>query len=289
MANKIIKTDAHRGLTFVAPGLFVTILLILYPVLSVLYLSVTKSEAGRSKFVGLNNFIDIFQTNHFGQIISNTLVWILGTVLFAFILGLILALVLNQDFIKFRGFWTTILLLSWITPGVVKAMVWKWLYSYDFGMLNHILQTMHIIKEPISWLADTKIALFSVMLVQVWETFPFAMIMLLAGLTAIPKDLYEVAELEGASLFQRLAYVIIPSLKDVMFIALLILIIWSLNGFVLIWLLTQGGPAGSTQILALSIYDHFRSFNLTAAAATSVLQLGVSLIFATWYIRKISE
>src|SRR5699024_12359615 len=113
-------------------------------------------------------------------------------------------------------------------------------------------------NEPVSWLMNSNIALGSVMLVQIWETFPFAMLMIYAGLQAIPNDLFEVADLEGANKIQKFIYVILPSLKDVTFISLLILIIWSLNGFVLIWLLTEGAPAGSTQILALSIYDDFR-------------------------------
>ncbi|HLR69358.1 MAG TPA: sugar ABC transporter permease [Virgibacillus sp.] len=284
-----IQAETRRGLAFVAPGLLVTALIILYPIIYIFYLSMTSSESGVNEFVGLSNFADVIQGNHFIQIIKNTIIWTFGTVSIAFILGMILSLLLNQKFIKFKGFWTTVLLLSWITPGVVKAIVWKWLYSYDFGMLNHMLLSVGVINEPVSWLMNSNIALGSVMLVQIWETFPFAMLMIYAGLQAIPNDLFEVADLEGANKIQKFIYVILPSLKDVTFISLLILIIWSLNGFVLIWLLTEGGPAGSTQILALSIYDDFRSFNITAASATAILQLGVSLIFATWYIKKLNK
>src|SRR5699024_8670367 len=284
-----IQAETRRGLAFVAPGLLVTALIILYPIIYIFYLSMTSSESGVNEFVGLSTFADVIQGNHFLQIIKNTIIWTFGTVSIAFILGMILSLLLNQKFIKFKGFWTTVLLLSWITPGVVKAIVWKWLYSYDFGMLNHMLLSVGVINEPVSWLMNSNIALGSVMLVQIWETFPFAMLMIYAGLQAIPNDLFEVADLEGANKIQKFIYVILPSLKDVTFISLLILIIWSLNGFVLIWLLTEGGPAGSTQILALSIYDDFRSFNITAASATAILQLGVSLIFATWYIKKLNK
>lgn len=283
MLGNWLTTAEKRGMAFVAPGLIVTLLLILYPILSVIHLSFVDSS---SSFIGLGNYLSVIQSPLFGNMMANTAVWTIGTVAIAFALGMGAALLLNQDFILGRNIWRTVLMLSWITPGVVKAVVWKWLYSYDFGMLNHMLVSMNIIKEPISWLSSTSMALPAVMLVQIWETFPYAMLMMSAGLQAIPKDLYEVAELEGASGLQRLRLITMPMLKDVTFIALLILIIWSLNGFTLIWIMTQGGPAGSTEVLALSIYDQFRSFNINAASAISVLQLMISLIFAVWYIRR---
>jgi len=283
MLGKRFTADERRGIAFAAPGLIVMALLIMYPIMSVLRLSFV--DAG-SAFVGFDNYVSVFKSPMFGQMLGNTAVWTAGTVAVSFALGTAAALLLNQDFVRGRGLWRTVLMLSWITPGVVKAVVWKWLYSYDFGMLNHMLLSAGIVKEPVAWLSSTSLALPSVMLVQIWETFPYAMLMLSAGLQAIPRDLYEVADLEGASGLQRLKHITMPLLKDVSFIALLILIIWSLNGFTLIWIMTQGGPAGSTEVLALSIYGRFRDFDISGAAAISVLQLVVSLIFAIWYIRR---
>ncbi|MFC4600513.1 carbohydrate ABC transporter permease [Cohnella hongkongensis] len=283
MLGKWFTASERRGIAFVAPGLLVTTLLILYPILSVLYYSFVNEG---SAFVGLDNYSSVFRSPLFGKMLGNTAIWTVGTVALAFAIGTGAALLLNQDFVRGRNLWRTVLMLSWITPGVVKAVVWKWLYSYDFGMLNHMLMSLHLIREPVSWLSSTSLALPSVMLVQVWETFPYAMLMMSAGLQAISKDLYEVADLEGASGTQRLRLITLPLLKDVIFIALLILIIWSLNGFTLIWIMTQGGPAGSTEVLALSIYDRFRDFDIHGASAISVLQLLISLVFAIWYIRR---
>jgi ABC-type sugar transport system permease subunit len=286
MLGKRLTVDERRGMAFTGPGVIVTLLLIIYPIFSILQLSFSSVSFGDFEFAGLANYMDVFQSALFSIMIKNTAIWTVGTVIGAFLLGTFAAIVLNQEFVVAKNMWRTILLLSWITPGVVKAVLWKWLYSSDFGMVNHMLQSAHLISEPISWLSDTHLTLWAVMFVQVWETFPFVMLMMTAGLQTIPKDLYEAADLDGATLFQRLRYILVPMLKDIIFIALLTLTIWSLNGFILIWIMTQGGPAGSTTVLALSIYEQFRSFNFNAAAATSVLQLMVSLVFAVWYIRK---
>lgn len=286
MRNKI-KMHQNQGLLFVLPGVLIMAILILYPIVNVFFLSFTDSTTGtRTQFVGIKNFLDVFNSFQFSQTVINTIIWTIATVGISFILGFWAALLINQDFIIGKGVWRSLLLLAWITPGVVKAVVWKWLYSYDFGMINHILSSLHIINEPISWLSNPSLTIWSVIIVQIWSTFPFAMLMLSAGLQTVPKELYEVALLDGAKWFQRIFYIVVPMIKDVIFISLLMLIIWSLNEFTIIWIITQGGPAGSSQTLSLAIYDQFNSFNLNGASATAVIQLLVSLIFAIWYIRR---
>ncbi len=282
--NLNLNKGESRGYAFVAPGVMVIALLIIYPILAVIYLSFVRSGFNVTEFVGLNNFINVFQSHQFAQIIKNTFIWTSGTVVLAFLLGTGAALLLNQDFVKLPGLWRAVLMLSWIIPGVVKATVWKWLYSYDFGMFNHLLERVGVISQPVGWLSNTNLVMGTVILVQIWATFPFAMLMISAGLQSIPKELSEVAELDGAAGLTKFYYIFMPLLKDVAFITILILIIWSLNEFALIWIITQGGPAGSSQILSLSIYDKFRSFNINGAAATAVLQLSISLVFAVCYV-----
>lgn len=282
MAGKMATADGRRGISFVAPGVIVTAILVLFPISYVLYMSVMRGK----EFAGFGNFREIASDPQFGQMIGNTALWTVLTVGLAFLLGTATALLIHQDFIKGKGIWRTVLLLSWITPGVVKATVWKWMYSTDFGILNHMLVSAGIIGEPVSWLMNPAYSLGAVILVQVWATFPFVMLMISAGLQAIPKDLFEVAHLEGATFVHRLRYIYVPQLRDVLFISLLLLVIWSLNEFAVIWIVTQGGPAGSSQVLSLSIYEKFRSFDLNGAAAVSVIQLFASLVFALWYIRK---
>ncbi len=286
MINKL-KINKSQGLIFVLPAVIVLGILVLYPIVNVIYLSITNSETGSGiQIVGLNNFIDVFNSFQFTKTIVNTIIWLVATVILAFGLGLWGALLINQDFIKGKTVWRSLLLLAWITPAVVKAVAWKWLYSYDYGMINYLLLKVHLINEPIGWLSNPSITLWSVIIVQVWATFPFAMLLISAGLQSISKDFYEVAQLEGARWYYRIFKITLPMIKDVVFITVLMLVIWSLNEFTIIWIITQGGPAGSSQILSLSIYDQFQSFDLNGAAATAVIQLVFSLTFAIWYIKK---
>jgi len=272
------------GWAFIGPGLLVTLLLISYPVIYILYLSFVDGIKSQ-KFVFFKNYLKIINLNNFGEILGNTAIWTVTTVLFAFLIGLIAALLIEQPFVKGKSFWRSILMLAWITPGVAKATIWKWMYSQDFGIINYLLTSLNIVHQPVAWLSSTEMSLPSVMLVQIWSAFPFAMLMIAAGLQAIPEELYEAAKLDGARSSQTLRYVVMPMLRNVTFITILILSIWSLNEFAVIWIVTQGGPAGSSQVLALKVYDLFRAFNIGPAAATAVMQLGVSLIFAFIYLR----
>lgn len=279
------KRSSGPGLGYVLPGVLVVAALVLYPVISIIVLSLTADGV----FAAFANFSTVINARNFGRVVGNTFIWVVGTVFFAYLLGLIAALILNQNFIRLKGMWRSILLLAWIVPSVVKATIWKWIYSSDFGILNHMLMSTNIIDEPVRWLSSTTITLPAVMLVQIWATFPFAMLMLDAGLQAIPGEQYEAAEIDGANIFQQVLYITIPSLSTIIFIVILILAIWSLNEFAVIWIMTQGGPAGSSQVLALSIYKQFQAFEMNQAAATSLLQLAVSALLAFIYIRQSGE
>lgn len=271
------------GWAFIGPGLLLTLLLISYPIIYIIYLSFLDGLKS-PKFVLFKNYLKIFKLSNFSEILSNTTIWVATTVLFAFILGLISALLIEQSYVKWKRFWRSVLIITWITPGVAKATVWKWIYSREFGILNYILTSLGIVKQPIAWLSSIKMSLPAVIIVQVWSVFPFVMLILSAGLQAIPEELYEAANLDGANGFQILRYITMPMLKKVTFIAILIITIWSLNEFAMIWIVTQGGPAGSSQILGLKIYELFRSFNINVAASMAVLQLIISLTFAFLYL-----
>lgn len=273
-----------NGWAFVSPGLFLTILLISYPIIYILYLSFVDGIKSPN-FVGLKNYLKILNLRNFGEILGNTGLWTVTTVLLAFLLGLCVSLLIEQKFVRGKGIWRSILMLAWVTPGVAKATIWKWMYSQDFGIINYFLTSLHIVKQPIGWISSTDMSLPAVMIFQIWASFPFAMLMITAGLQSIPEELYEAARLDGARNFQILRYVTMPMLKNVTFISVLILTIWALNEFSSIWIITQGGPAGSSQVLALKVYELFRSFNINAAAATAIMQLIVSMIFAMIYLR----
>jgi len=287
MRGRVLDKDERFGYGVVAPAVVLMAILIVYPIVDVLVRSFRDPDT--NGFAGFGNYVDILNASGFGQTIWNTLVWTIGTVLLSFVIGFGAALLIHQQFVRLKNVWITLLMLSWIMPGVVKATAWKWMYSYDFGIWNEILQRLGIVNEPVGWLMNAGLALLAVMIVQVWSSFPFVMLMIYAGLQTVPKELLEAAELDGATGSRKLFRVVLPLLKDVAFIAMLIVITWSINEFATIWIITQGGPAGSTQVLSLSIYEHFQSFELSAAAATAVLQLIVSLVFAVWYVRKTAK
>lgn len=274
------------GVAFTAPGVMVMALLIISPILRVVYYSLIDFKTVGHPFAGLQNYARAFQSHRFLPTLWNTFLWTLVTTIGAFAVGFFTALLLQQDFIRRKGVWRGVLMLPWITPGVVTATLWKWLYSYDFGMLNHMLVSIGIVKEPVAWITSMDLSFPAVMLVQIWATFPYAMLILSAGFQTIPQQLYEAAEVAGASPFQRVRVVTIPMLRDVISICILILTIWSLNGFATIWIITQGGPAGGSQILSLTIYERFRSFNIGSASAIAVLQLMLSLVFAGLAINR---
>lgn len=289
MFNNYLTQEERRAIPFVLPGFLVTCILILYPIFNITYLSFVSGDLSNKKFVGLKNYFDLNRSPQFSQAVSNTAIWTIITVVFSFALGLIAALLIEQNSIKFKGLWRSILMISWIMPGVVKATAWNWLYSQDYGMLNHMLVSIGIIKEPIPWLISSNFSLLAVIILQIWACFPFAMLMFSAGLQTIPKDIYEVGELDGASGFKKTFYITIPLLKDVAFITFLMILMWSINEFALIWIVTHGGPAGSSTTLSLLIYDQFRIMNLGGASASAVLQLVFSMIFAVLYVMTVGK
>jgi len=283
--TKLRKTFGDlRGWAFIGPGVLLTFLLISYPVIYIIYLSFVDGIRSPN-FVLFKNYLRIIQLSNFGEILSNTAIWTVTTVLFAFLLGLLSALLIEQPFVRGKSLWRSIILLAWITPGVAKATIWRWMYTQDFGVIDYFLTSLHIVKEPLAWISSVQLALPAVIIVQIWAAFPFATLMLSAGLQAIPVEMYEAAKLDGARALQTLHYVTLPMLKSVTFITFLLLSIWSLNEFATIWIITQGGPAGSSQVLALKVYDLFRSYDINAAAATAVMQLIISLVFVFFYLR----
>jgi len=223
----------------------------------------------------------------FTDALSTTAVWTLLTVTFSFLIGFAFALLINSKGIQFKGFWRSILFVTWIMPGVVKATAWRWLFAAESGMVNHMLQSANIISQPIPFLSSPQFAIYSVIVVQIWACAPYVMLMMSAGLQMLSKELYESADLDGANLFQKTFNITLPLLKDISFICVLMLFIWAINEFALIWIMTSGGH--DTTTLSLLVYNQFRVLNLNAASASAIMQLIVTMLFALIYIRFVSR
>lgn len=282
-----LTRDERKAIPFVLPGVLTTAALIVYPLLYVFTMSFKENGIGKTGFAGFKNYTRLFRNPQFSQTVSNTVIWTLATVLISFLIGFFLAFIINRASIRAKGLWRGLIFMAWIIPGVVKATAWKWLFTTDGGMANHILQTLHIIEAPIPWLTSPKYALLSVIIVQVWACAPYVMLMMTAGLQQMPKELYESADLDGANWYQKILHITLPMLQDVSFICLLMLLVWAINEFSLIWIMTSGGQGTTT--LSLMVYNQFKVLNLNAASASAVMQLIVTLLFAAIYVKAVMK
>jgi multiple sugar transport system permease protein len=205
------------------------------------------------RFIGLENYRQLlFNDPFFWQVVRNGFIFTIGSVLLKLLVGLIMALVLNQPLV-FRGLWRGLLLMPWVAPTVVTALSWRWILDLT-GVLNLVLRDLGLMTSSIPWLAQYGTAMFSLILVNTWRGFPFFGITLLAGMQAIPQELYEAAEIDGATVWQRFRYVTLPSLRTVILVVTILSIIWTFNDFSIVWLLTGGGPGHATDVFATYTY-----------------------------------
>ena len=197
-----------------------------------------------------------------------------------------MALVLNQD-LRFKNLWRALLFLPWTIPSIVTVLTFQWMYSSTGGVINSILLRTHILTRPIDWLGVPLNAMFAVILVNIWRGTPFFGISLLGALQGISQDLYEAAEIDGANLVQRFVHVTLPGIRDVALLVTMVSTIWTLNDFQIIWVLTRGGPANTTQVFATLTYvTGFFNLDLGRAIAISVASVPFSLLLV-WVVTRL--
>ncbi|MBV9354904.1 MAG: sugar ABC transporter permease [Chloroflexi bacterium] len=277
------------GLLFVLPTVLVMLLVIAYPLLDALRLSVSDVQLNQSStpFVGLANFAAVVSDRVFANALRNTIVWTVLSVALVLLIGLAAALLVNEH-LPGRGLIRSLILVPWIVPAVVVAVVWKWLYNPDFGVIQDTLNRIGLSSIHVNWLADPRVALYAVIAVNVWKSFPFAMLMVLAGLQSAPVPLYEAARVDGAGAWQRLLYVTLPHLRPTLIVLALLLTIWNLNTFTYIYVLTGGGPVRLTEVLGVYIYNTaFQGFHFGVAAAAAVIVFLLSGLLTVVYIRAL--
>lgn len=277
-ASRLGRRTALRGWTLSLPAVVAMIALAGVPVLTVV--------AGAFSTQGMDAVQIIVNNPSFARMIRNTVVWVLISPTGTMLVGYAAAIAINTKGVRLRGMWRSLLMIPWITPTVAAATAWKWIFSRDFGTLNGMLQTLGLIDEPISWLTDPYLVLPALALVQVWCTFPFVMLMVGSGLESISDDVREAAELDGANGWQTLRSIVLPALRDVTFILVLITTVWSLNSFVPVWVITQGGPAGASTILPIELYRAFQDGSTASVSVIALLQLLVSMTIAWFYVRQ---
>lgn len=236
--------------------------------------------------VGVDNYTAIFADPLAQRVLVNTLIFTIGSVVIQFTLGFALALFFHQRFpgaTWIRG----LFLAAWVMPGLVVGVLWNWLLSGDFGVINHVLESVGLIDEPVFWRSDVDTSLYSVLIANIWYGTPFNMILLAVGLAAISDDLYEAAELDGATAFQRFWTITLPMMRPTIGAVLALGTIFTLQQFDLFAAITQGGPAGSSTVAQYWSWElSFREFDFGRGAVISVLMIVVVLFVSLIYVRS---
>ena len=281
--EKFVNNTQMSALIFLLPALLGTLIFIVIPVICSFGLSFVQWDLlNPIKFVGFENYREIFHDGLFYKILGNTIVFALSTSFFGVISPLILASILNT---KIRGseFFKGAYFLPFITPMVVVGVVWAWIFDPNIGLLNQMLH-LHL-----NWLYDSKLAMPALIVVSVWKLVGYNMIIFLSSLSAISQSLFEAAKIDGANSFQIFKNVTIPMLSPTIFFVVIITAISSFQVFDLIYLMTQGGPFDSTNVLVYAIYKNaFEYFNVGKASAIAYVLFVIILVLTLiqWSLRK---
>jgi multiple sugar transport system permease protein len=277
----LLGRDWKLAYVMLAPLVAILIGLIAYPFISSILLSLqAKPIGGEGQFIGLENFRELVVSPVFPKVMKNTTIYTVMGVSCKFILGMTIALILNQA-MKFRHVIRALVLLPWTAPVVVGAFTWRWILSDLSGVVNYILMQIGVISYPVAWLADPTWALWAVILVVIWQGTPFYILNFLAGLSAIDRELYEAAAIDGAGTVQRFFKVTLPGLTQVIVVTVLLSTIWTYNDIQFVFILTRGGPVNETMtfpMLAFSTAIHAGELGMGAAVALSFAPFLVPVI-----------
>lgn len=273
----------------IIPSLIVILLMLIYPLVRNVYLSFQTwniiSPSPIYKFIGFKNYLKLFNDNIFWSSLRITIYYVLLTVSIEFVGGFGLAHYLNLK-MKWQTFWRNIAILPWLCPPAVMALIWRLLWDPDLGPFNAILRLFGL-KGP-AWIADPKMAFYSVAISESWKDLPFVALMLLSGLQSLPQEPYDAAKVDGASSWKIFYFITIPLLKPIILIVILFQIIFKLRSFDIIWIMTGGGPGGSTQTLSILIYKTlFRFFKGGESAALSVIMLFLTVLISIIFFKQI--
>ena len=281
--NKISDNQNFMAWVFILPALIGILIFIIIPIACSFGLSFTKWDLlNPIQFAGLSNYKEIFSDPLFAKIITNTIIFAVSTSVFGVIIPLILASIINN---KIRGseFFKSAYFLPFITPMVVIAIIWSWIFDPNIGFINKILHC------SINWLYDEKYALGVLIFISVWKLIGYNMIIFLSSLSALPNSLFEATKIDGATSLQTFKHVTVPLLSPSIFFVVIITAISSFQVFDLIFLMTEGGPFDSTNVIVYAIYKNaFEYFKIGRASAIAYILFAIILILTLiqWHYRK---
>lgn len=285
--------DKWAPILMIAPAAIVLIVIKVYPSLRTMWMSFFDIQLLKDEqpFIGIQNYVKAFSDPMTIKLITNTLVFAVLSLLLGGVLAMVVAIELNKKFPE-RGFLRALYLAPWITPPMVTATVWTLILNKSVSPINALLLKLNLIDTPISFLSDTQtfLGIFSmpmiiIIIVNVWSIFPFLMIMFLAGLQTIPHELYEAANIDGATGWKVFRYVTFPSLLPVIETSILLQGIWQFNNFNISYLVTKGGPVRLTEVMSVTVYNEaFLKYNYGTSATFSVAMLMVTIIPSIIYL-----
>lgn len=285
-------SDTQYAWLVITPAIIVVFGIVLYPLLQTLLYSLQNMDltsANQGKFVGLSNYINTLSDGEFWASMGRTTYFSVVSLTFEVILGIAIALLLNEN-IKGKVFLRSIIILPWAVPTIVNGAMWKWIYHSEYGALNALLTQLGIISDYQSWLSSPWVAMNMVILADVWKMTPFVTIFFLAALQLTNKSVYEAAQVDGAGLFRRFFTLTLPYLKPTLLVILVVRTMESFKVFDLIYALTQGGPANGTMVLTYQAYlKAFSNLQFSQGATISYL-IAIIIAFMTFtYIKVLKK
>ncbi len=279
------KREIRNAYLFLFPAVMVIITFVLIPVIGTFWGSLFRDVTYLPKrFIGLQNYASILTDVDFWRALRFTVLFTLVAVVLETFFGMLFALLLNESF-KGRGFLRAVILIPWAIPTIVSAKVWKLIFDYSYGVLNYLFILFGFSSDKINWLGTSFAAFWSLIIAEVWKTTPFVVIILLAGLQAIPQDIYKQATIDGAGMFKRFRTITIKLIQPVLIIALVFRTIDSLRIFDLVYVLTGGGPGSSTKTLSVLGFEMYINDLFGMGSAVSVVTFGVVFVITLVYLK----
>jgi multiple sugar transport system permease protein len=281
-----LTKEERLGYLFISPSLLMLLLVLGVPATLAVLNSFTPLWSEASTFT-LENYAKLIRDDLFWNSLKVTFTFVGATVALHLVFGLAVALALNA-IVRGSKLFRILIILPWTIPDVISGLVWRFMYNPTSGIINHLLFQFNLTDNYIEWLAHPNLALPSLIISDFWRGYPFVMLILLAGLQAIPRELYDAAEVDGASAFQSFRHVTLPLLTRMIVIALALDTIWQFRRFGLVYNMTAGGPGHVTEILSLYIYkQYFKYFNFEYASAIAVALAVIMLVISFPYIRMV--
>jgi multiple sugar transport system permease protein len=269
------------------PAMLLVGLFIIFPVLNGVRLSFTDATPLRPdlRYVGLENFVYLFEDPEFWEVLGNTFYIVGVATVLATVCGYGLAVLLNAG-LRAANLFRAAIFQVWVVPWIVIAILWGWLFSQDYGLVNYLLLQLGVTDVNLKWLFDPTAAQWAIISGYTWRAIPFIMVICLAALQGIPREFLESSEIDGASFLQRQRYIVLPLLQNIVLVAALLQAVRFFQEMTMVFVLTQGGPVNATMVLSLYTYKSaFEDWDFGLASTVGTVWLGMLLVFAMVYVR----